>query len=94
MIGEACPQNLSKSPHQSEGMMPQFMRLLTKCSPYESFLPGRASSGDAIDINAAGGATVTCRTERWYEDMTLDSPIVCGLGPNKASEVTLEDDRG
>ena len=35
------------------------------------------ASGDAIHINAVRGVTVTCRTERWYEDMALDSPTVC-----------------
>jgi hypothetical protein len=52
--------------------------------------------GDAIDINAVWEITVTCKTERWHEDMTLDSPIVCrkDLSRNKVCEVTPEDGRG
>jgi hypothetical protein len=50
--------------------------------------------GDAIDINAVWEVTlaVTCKTERWHEDVTLDSPIVCRKtsSRNKVREVTPE----
>lgn len=32
--------------------------------------------GDVIDINTVWGVTVTCKTDRWHEDMTLDTSIV------------------
>jgi hypothetical protein len=47
---------------------------------------------DAIDINTVWEVTVTCKTERWHEDMSLDSPILCrkDLSRNKAVKLPLK----